>query len=387
MKLYYFLCRILNIVMSYCEAGDLGKVISAARKSRTNISEAQIIKWSMQVWFYISIQFGVQCAYFSILKNIKIALALHFLHENGSIHRDLKPVNVMLTEGGDLVKVADFGLAMDVTSGRSQTFHEAGTPYYTAPEMIQGQAYSYPVDCFSFGVMLHELMRLDLPFQGSSTADLVRSILQDEPPALPAQYSEDLKNISLLLMAKDPSKRLGQAGLLAHPLFNSKMLQFPAVFKPKSLEERIRRVFIRQLNMQVDGISNSKRSSTESCTKLWEDHKEAIASKVRLEEEKKAAEEQATRDALLAQTSKAASRAVSKKQVKLLDEDLDDADEVHSHDDNEEDNVDAFHELPDDPVNERMDIDGLLPPILQKLDFEDETLTEKESVKLPNINS
>ena len=66
-------------------------------------------------------------------------------------NRDLKPVNIMLAEGGDVVKVADFGLAVEVCPGQVQAYHgEAGTPLYTAPEMIQGQ-YSYPVDCFAFG--------------------------------------------------------------------------------------------------------------------------------------------------------------------------------------------------------------------------------------------
>jgi serine/threonine protein kinase len=127
--------RVLNIILSYCEAGDLAKVISSSRKSRINIPESQIIKWTMQ-----------------------IGLALHFLHENGILHRDLKPNNVMLTEGGDLVKVADFGLACD-TAVDVIGSNEAGTPCYTAPEMIQNMAYSFPTDCFSFGVMLHEFLR------------------------------------------------------------------------------------------------------------------------------------------------------------------------------------------------------------------------------------
>ena len=54
---------------------------------------------------------------------------------------------------------------------------EAGTPYYTAPEMIQNMKYSYPVDCWSFGVLLHEMLALELPFTGATTADLVKSIV------------------------------------------------------------------------------------------------------------------------------------------------------------------------------------------------------------------
>jgi serine/threonine protein kinase len=81
--------RLLFIVMPYCEGGDLDGLIKLTKKAKTSINEDKIIKWSIQ-----------------------IALAMHFLHENSVIHRDLKPNNVMLTEGGDLIKVVDFGLAM-----------------------------------------------------------------------------------------------------------------------------------------------------------------------------------------------------------------------------------------------------------------------------------
>lgn len=88
--------RLLFIVMPYCEGGDLDGLIKITKKAKSNISEDKIIKWSIQ-----------------------IALAIHFLHENNVIHRDLKPNNVMLTEGGDLIKVVDFGLAMSTKEVRN----------------------------------------------------------------------------------------------------------------------------------------------------------------------------------------------------------------------------------------------------------------------------
>lgn len=86
--------RIVHIVMHYCESGTLASVISSARKNRTYLPETQVLKWFIQ-----------------------LALALNFLHANHTLHRDLKPMNVMLTEGGDLLKVADFGLAVDIETG------------------------------------------------------------------------------------------------------------------------------------------------------------------------------------------------------------------------------------------------------------------------------
>jgi NIMA (never in mitosis gene a)-related kinase 1/4/5 len=159
--------------MHYCESGTLDSVITAAKKNKTSIAEAQIIKWLLQ-----------------------LALALNYLHHHGVIHRDLKPMNVMLTEGGDLLKLADFGLAINIEqrlkNAKDQT-DEAGTPYYIAPEIIQREAYSYPADCWSLGVIIYQLMALDRPFHGSNATDLVKSILSTEPAPLSTHYSEDLK--------------------------------------------------------------------------------------------------------------------------------------------------------------------------------------------------
>jgi NIMA (never in mitosis gene a)-related kinase len=94
--------------MHYCESGTLASVISNTKKNKSYISESQIMKWLVQ-----------------------LTLALHFLHENHTLHRDLKPMNVMLTEGGDLLKVADFGLAIDIDhSGESGMFDEVSTLTY-----------------------------------------------------------------------------------------------------------------------------------------------------------------------------------------------------------------------------------------------------------------
>ena len=160
----------LHIVMYYCECGDLGKTIVAAKKSAMVLNEHQIVKWSIQ-----------------------LALALHFLHENQILHRDLKPSNALLTDGGETVKLADFGLTTELENNICETGAEAGTPLYTAPEMINGEKYSYPTDCWSFGVMLHELMSLDPPFYKSDTTELVKSILNDNPPDLPSNYTSELR--------------------------------------------------------------------------------------------------------------------------------------------------------------------------------------------------
>jgi len=232
--------RVLNIVMQYCETGDLSVVISSNKTKKSFVPEKQISKWLMQ-----------------------IALALHFLHESGTLHRDMKPQNIMLAEGGELVKLVDFGLACEIPQGESAVSStvEAGTPLYTPPEMIQSKPYSFPADCWALGIIIYEVATLSLPFYGRTIDDLVRSILTDPTPILPSQYSAELGNIMRALLNKDPSKRLGVAGLCLDPYLSSRVSSFPTSYRPKTLDDRTRRSQSKQLVAQIECIASSKRSS------------------------------------------------------------------------------------------------------------------------------
>ena len=229
--------KVLHIIMPYCEAGDIGKIIVKHKKNKTSLPEPMLLKWTLQ-----------------------IALALQYLHKHGVVHRDLKPENVMLVEGGEIVKLCDFGLALICgEAGDREAAAEAGTPYYTAPEMILGKRCSYNADCWSFGVMIYEMMALTLPFVGNTTTALVKAILTEPPRLMPsdASYSESIRSIAFALLNKSPQERLDTVTLLTNPSMATKLANIPPAFRPKTLEERTRRQFVRQLSGQVEELKSN----------------------------------------------------------------------------------------------------------------------------------
>jgi serine/threonine protein kinase/tetratricopeptide (TPR) repeat protein len=153
-----------------------------------------------------------------------VAEGLAAAHEKGIVHRDLKPANVMVTAEGR-VKVLDFGLAKDVgpetsndatmtSAGRTQAGIVMGTPAYMSPEQVSGRALDRRSDIFSLGVMLHEMATGRRPFEGTSSAELVSSILRDHPPLVTdvrPDLPRDLARIIRRCLEKEPRHRLQTA--------------------------------------------------------------------------------------------------------------------------------------------------------------------------------
>ena len=137
-----------------------------------------------------------------------IACALDYAHQQGVIHRDVKPSNVIVASDGRVV-LTDFGLAMDIHRGSlGEVF---GSPYYIAPEQARSSANAVPQsDLYSLGVMLYELLTGVVPFDDpSSTAVAVQHITQPPPP--PRQINPNLnpetEAVLLKALSKSPADR------------------------------------------------------------------------------------------------------------------------------------------------------------------------------------
>jgi serine/threonine protein kinase len=160
-----------------------------------------------------------------IARTIRIAqqtlLALGAAHGSHIVHRDLKPDNVMLVadpEGGDRVKVLDFGIARVAGPDQSRNATKLtqmgmvmGTVAYMSPEQATGQAVDERADLYSFGVMLYEMIAGVVPFDAELPSQVLARQLVEEPPPLPAGTPEPLVRLVMDLMQKKPEDRPASA--------------------------------------------------------------------------------------------------------------------------------------------------------------------------------
>jgi hypothetical protein len=137
----------------------------------------------------------------------QLCRALGSAHEQGIVHCDVKPANVMLTPEG-LVKVGDFGVAR-LAEGTSQALTDtiAGTPRYMSPEQARGRPTTPATDVYSAGVVLYEMLCGNPPFASGSAVELGLSHVQDPPPPLPADVPQELREIVDRALAKEPAVR------------------------------------------------------------------------------------------------------------------------------------------------------------------------------------
>jgi eukaryotic-like serine/threonine-protein kinase len=142
---------------------------------------------------------------------MQVSQGLSFAHQQGLVHRDVKPQNVLLNGDGQ-AKVTDFGIArsLDVQQGMTQTGTVLGTSDYIAPEQAQGQQVDEHTDVYSLGVVLYELLTSEVPFPGENFVAVAMRHINEPPPAIRDKRPDVPPRVEAAVqkaMAKDPADR------------------------------------------------------------------------------------------------------------------------------------------------------------------------------------
>jgi non-specific serine/threonine protein kinase/serine/threonine-protein kinase len=200
--------------------------------------------------------------------------AVHYVHRHLMVHGDLKCNNVLVSEDG-LVKLLDFGIARlldsPLTPGNVDpklSIFVALTPEYASPEQIRGQPITTASDVYSLGVLLYNLLTLQLPYQRPSDAyyDLAKHICEEPPrraslavdarpnaPCTREQLRGDLDNILLKALQKDPDQRYNSAEQLSEDV-GRYLAGFPVLAAPASTGYRVRK-FVSRNRALVAAVS------------------------------------------------------------------------------------------------------------------------------------
>jgi len=154
----------------------------------------------------------------------KVARTVHYAHEHGILHRDIKPGNILLDQNGE-PQLTDFGLArlVEADSTVTGTLEVLGTPSYMAPEQARGKnaKLTNATDVYGLGAVLYQLLTGHPPFAGGTTYETTKLLLDTEPRQprlLNPKIDRDLSTICLKCIEKDPQRRYSSALRLAEDL-------------------------------------------------------------------------------------------------------------------------------------------------------------------------
>ncbi|XP_023224641.1 serine/threonine-protein kinase Nek8-like [Centruroides sculpturatus] len=147
----------------------------------------------------------------------QIVLALHHVHSQQILHRDLKSHNILLSEKKNVIKIGDFGISK-ILSSKSKAYTVVGTPCYISPELCEGKPYNQKSDIWALGCTLYELLTLKRPFEATNLPALVMKIIRGSFAPVAEHYSKELRKLLLTLLDTDPNKRPTINQIMAYPI-------------------------------------------------------------------------------------------------------------------------------------------------------------------------
>ena len=227
--------QMMCLVLELCENGDLNDKIKEKKQKNEKFTENEILHY-----FY------------------EILQGLYYLHKNRVIHRDLKTLNIFLTENNH-IKIGDFGVSKKLINNNIYAYTFVGTPYYLSPEICQNKPYDEKSDVWSLGVVLYELITLNKPFDSESQMGLFIKILKGKPApinnTIKHSYSQKLINLILEnLLDKDPLTRYSIQQTINSGIFNKFFREKEIKFKlsQKRKEQKESKNQINNNNYQIN---------------------------------------------------------------------------------------------------------------------------------------